>query len=137
MKTQNEILTDIYKIIKNSPIDALNGGIYKKTRPTNSSLEDCVISLISGINGKFLQDSGLFVKIFYHDIKNADSTYSEDSIKGQQMETLLFNLSETLLNTNGYSFDIQSRETYTEKVIEDNIDQHYAVLKINFKITMQ
>ena len=137
MKTQNEILTDIYKIIKNSPINALNGGIYKKTRPTNSSLQDCVISLISGVNGKFLQDAGLYVKIFYLDIKDSDNTYSEDSLTGQAMETLLFNLSETLLKTNGYSFDIQSRETYTEKVIDDNVNQHYAILKINFKILIK
>jgi len=133
MKTQNEILTDIYKIIKDSPINDLNGGIYKKTRKTASILEDCVISLISGVNGKFLQDAGLYVKIFYNDLEE-NNTFSEDDLKGQQMELLLFNLSETLLKTNGYSFDIQSRETYTEKVLDDAIKQHYAILKINFKI---
>ena len=57
MKTVNEILTDIYKIIKASPIDALNGGVYKNTRPTGSTLEDCVISLISGVKAKFVQES--------------------------------------------------------------------------------
>ena len=134
MKTQNEILTDIYKVIKDSPINDLNGEIHKKTRKTNSELEDCVISLISGVNGKFLQDAGLYVKIFYPDVKNIDQTYSEDSLNGQTKETLLFNLSNILLKLNGYSFDIQSRETYTEKVLDDAIKQHYAVLKINFKI---
>lgn len=134
MKTQNEILTDIYKIIKDSYIDDLSGEIYKKTRKADSNLEDCVISLISGNNGKFLQDGGLYVKIFYPDIKNTDQTFSEDALKGQVIEGLLFDLSEVLLKKEGYSFDIQSREIYIEKVIEDNINQHYAILKINFKI---
>lgn len=134
MKTQNEILTDIVKVIEDSPINDLNGDIYKKTRKTDSNLEDCVISLISGINGKFLQDAGLYVKIFYPDLKNTDQTYSEDTLNGQAKETLLFNLSNTLLKMNGYSFDIQSRETYTEKVLNDSVKQHYAILKINFKI---
>lgn len=134
MKTQNEILTDIYTVIKNSPINALNGGIYKKTRVTNSELEDCVISLISGVNGKFLQDAALYVKIFYNDIYNTDNTYSEDSLNGQVKEKLLFDLSNTLLKLNGYSFIIQTRETYTEKVDDESIHQHYAILKINFRI---
>lgn len=133
MKTQNEILTDFYQVIKDSPIDALNGGIYKKTRPTASDLEDCVFHIIPGFNAKFLQDGGLFVKIFYLDTEE-NNTYSEDDLNGQAKERLLFDLSEDLIRMPHYSFQIQSRETYTEKVIDDEIHQHYAVLKINFKI---
>lgn len=135
MKTQNEILTDIVGIIINSPINDLNGEIYKKTRKTDSDLEDCVVSLISGNNAKFLQDGALYVKIFYSDIKNTDNTYCEDSLNGELKEKLLFDLSETLLKTNGYSFDIQSRETYTEKIIDEYFHQHYAILKMNFLLT--
>jgi hypothetical protein len=134
MKTQNEILTDIYKIIKASPIDALNGGIYKKTRPTASNLEDCIISLISGVKGKFLQDAALFIKIFYNDIK-LNNSYFEDELNGQSKEQLLIDLSTTLLKTEGYSFLVETRETYTEKVLDDDINQHFAVLKINFLLT--
>lgn len=132
MKTQNEILTDMYKIIKDSPINDLNGGIYKKTRRAASILEDCVISLINGTNAKFLQVAGLYVKIFYNDLEE-NSTYSEDDLNGQSKELLLFNLSERLLKMTGYSFQVESRETYTEPVLDDKINQHYAILKINFK----
>ena len=132
MKSQNEILTDIYKIIKNSPIDTLNGEIYKRTRQTTSNLEDCVISLISGSNAKFLQTGGLYVKIFYNDLE-VNNTYTEDDLNGQVKELLLFDLSKSLLNMPGYSFDIQSRETYTESIEDESIHQHYAILKINFK----
>lgn len=134
MKTKNEILTDIYKIIVASPINDLAGGIYKNTRPTVSVLEDCIISLISGVRGKFLQDAALYIKIFYNDIESRN-TYSENELRGQAAEQLLINLSETLLNTKGYSFDVMSRETYTEKVLDDDIKQHFAILKINFLLT--
>lgn len=137
MKTQNDILTDIYKIVKSSPIDALNGGVYKKIRPTNSKLEDCVIHLINGNNAKFLQDAALYVKIFYNDIQD-DNTYYEDAKRGGELEQMLYDLSTTLYNANGYSFELQSRETYTEAVEGDKskIHQHYAILKINFLITI-
>jgi hypothetical protein len=134
MKTRNDILTDIFKIISASPIKtAINGGIYKVTRPTDSKLEDCIFHLINGVNDKFLQYSALYVKIFYNDLL-INNTYSEDLSKGSTFERLLFDLSVILLHTNGYSFDIQTRETYTEAVIETR--QHYALLKINFLLTI-
>lgn len=134
MKTQNEILTDIYKIIKASPINDLVGVISKKTRKTNSVLEDTIISLISGARGKFIQDAALYVKIFYNDIKS-NNTFYENEVRGQAIEQLLIDLSETLLNITGYSFLIQTRETSTEKVLDDDINQHFAILKINFLLT--
>ena len=132
MKTQNKILTDFWKIISATPISDLDGGIYKKTRPTDSKLNDCVISLIAGKNAKFIQDAALYVKIFYADIFQSN-TYFEDSAKGETIENLLIDLSGILLKNKDYSFDIQSRDTYTEKVLDPAINEHYAILKINFK----
>lgn len=120
----------MYAIIKASPIDALSGGVYKKTRPTDSELEDCIISLISGTKMKFVQNGAIYIKIFYKDLF-INNTYNEDSLNGQAKETLLNNLSETILRKTGYFFDVQSREVYTEAVPE--IHQHYAILKMNFK----
>ena len=137
MKTTNDILSDIYKVVKASPIDALNGGIYKVTRPTNSTLNDCVIHLIPGTTDKFLKNGAIYVKLFYKDLF-LNNTYSEDFLTGSAYETLLFNLSTTLLKNNLYSFDIQSREIYTEAI--QNVygatitNEHYAILKINFQI---
>lgn len=132
MKTKNEILTDIVQVVEASPIFNLAGNVYKKTRPTGSKLEDCVVSLIPGVTAKFLQDGAIYIKIFYLDI-NESNSYYEDTLNGQVKEQLLIDLSETLLNMNGYSFEIQSRETYIEKVEE--IHQHFAILKMNFLIT--
>jgi len=132
MKTKNEILTDIVHVVEASPIIDLAGDVYKKTRRTGSILEDCVVSLIPGTTEKFLQDGAIYIKIFYLDI-NEQNSYYEDTLNGQAKEQLLIDLSITLLRMNGYSFSIQSRETYIEKVEE--IHQHFAILKINFLIT--
>jgi len=140
MRTENDILTDIYKIVKGSPINNLDGGIWRQTRPTDSQLQDCVISLITGGTHKFLQSSALYVKIFYKDLFY-NNTYSQDFVTAGQMQTLLFDLSETLLKTNGYSFDIQSRDIHSEQVqtsigVEGENKEHYMVLIINFQNTL-
>lgn len=133
MKTENEILTDIYHIITTGAIGSLVGGVYKKTRPSDSVLEDCIIHLIPGIKAKFLQNGALYVKIFYKDILE-NNTYFENAARGSYLEGLLYDLSEVLLTTEGYSFEVQTRETYTEKI--PDIHQHYAILKMNFKLTI-
>lgn len=133
MKTKNEILTILYKAVSASPINALTGGIYKNYRPSGSVLEDCVISLISGTNAKHLQIGAVSIKIFYLDLFE-NNTYYENEKRGEELEKLLINLSvELLKNNTGISFDVQSRETYTAKVLE--INQHYAILKMNYKLT--
>jgi len=131
MKTTNDILTDIYHTIKSSDIDLLNGGIYKHKRPTDSILNDCVFRIVAGNVGKFVQNAALYVKIFYKDI-NSNNTYSEDFIKASELQSLLFDLSQLLIkNQQGYSYEIDSREIYSESVEENN--EHYAILKINLK----
>jgi len=131
MKTTNQILTDVWTIVTASPINALSGGVFKKTRPTASVLEDCVISLISGTSAKFVQDGAIYIKIFYADIF-LNNSWLEDSLNGAAKETLLYNLSQVLLTTKDYFFMVESREIYTEAVPE--IHQHFAILKMNFKI---
>lgn len=131
MKTKNEILTDVISVINSTPILALNGDIYKKIRKTDSKLEDCVLNVIPGVIGKFIQDGALYVKIFYNDI-SIDNSFYENTLRSQYMETLLYDLSESLLKNNTYSFDVMSRDISTESVEE--IHQHFAILKINFKL---
>lgn len=129
MKTVNEILTDIIAKLNDSAIAGLTGSIYKNKRREGSELEDCVVSIISGNNDKFLRSGKLIIKIFYPDIIIEESNY-EDSLRGQALEKMLYDFSETTLNgSSGYSFYASSRETYTDAVEE--LDQHYAVLRIN------
>lgn len=131
MKTINKILSDVYTIINASPIAALNGGIYKKIRPTDSVLEDCIINVIPGTIRKFLQDGALYVKIYYVDILQ-NNTYFENTARGEQLEQLLLDLSEVLLKNHTYLFDVQSREIMNESITE--LHQHLVILKMNYEI---
>jgi hypothetical protein len=133
MKTQNEILTEVYSLAVSSEINSLSGGIYKRIRPTDSKLEDCVIHIISGTYGKLLQDGALYIKIFYKDI-NANNTFFEDSARGQILEKMLFDFSQLLFKIPGTSFYKETREF----VIEPDLDtkEHYVSMKINFKVTI-
>lgn len=131
MKTTNDILSDVYKVIKSSPIDDLDG-IIDDVRPTKSTKNDCVYNIISGNTQKFLQSAGLYVKIFSKDLF-LNNTYIRDRVKIGEFETLLFNLSTDLLKMPGYSFDIQSREIYTEAVQDGVNKEHYSILKINLR----
>lgn len=134
IQTTNEVLSYIRTLLIASPINALSGGIYKKTRPNDSILEDCVFHVIAGTTEKFLQNGALYVKIFYNDIF-ISNTYYEDSARGQILEKLLQEFSSVLLADDNYNFFERSRELYTEAVPE--IHQHYAILKINFEILIK
>ena len=70
---------------------------------------------------------------YWWDFAFMNNTWYEDTLNGSAKELLLWNLSEELLKMPGYSFEVESRELYTEGVQE--INQHYAILKINFLIT--
>lgn len=134
MKTTNQILSDIYNVVKaNLDIQALNGTVYKKTRITNSDLNDTVISLINGVSGKLLNDGAIYIKIFYNDLC-INNSWIEDMSLGSQLEQILIAISETLLKLNGYSFNVQTREHYTDKVELEEVKQHYTILKMNFRI---
>jgi len=131
--TKNEILTDIWRLVSESDIaTSISGNVIKSTRATDSKLEDCVISIIPGVSQKLVQDGAILIKIYYNDIKSGNTFY-EDMQRGEVLERLLIEFSEYLLENNKYAFEGQTRETYTASVQEADTQQHYAILKINFK----
>lgn len=130
MERYSELLTQIYNITKTEIDLYITGEVYKKVRPVSSPLEDCVISIINGMTAKFVQNGAVYIKIFYKDILS-NNTYFEDTTKSAIFETLLFNLSNKLINQNFIVFDIRSRELYSEPV--DKTNEHYYILKLNFK----
>lgn len=134
MYTQNEILTDIYNLLKVSPIGTLTGNGTKSTRATGSEKEDWLVAYTSGSAAKFLQYAGITIKIFYKDIEMSN-TYMENSTRGQELEKLLIDFSEVLLGQTKYSFITESRQTYIVPIPE--IHQHMAVLKINLVTTIK
>lgn len=140
MKTSNQVITDVFRKILTVPqFTALNGGIYRKTRPTGSTLEDIVISHISGTVGKHMQDGAIQIKIFYNDIFQ-NNTYMEDTNRGQYLEGILFYLSGLLHDLEGYCFTLNDREIYTNAytttIGEAPLNMHYAILKMGYKLTL-
>ena len=133
MKTTNDVLTDLYKVVSNyTPILSLDGGIFKQTRPNNSTKEDCIIATIAGVGAKFVQDGAVSIRIYYADLLQAD-THIENTARATALERILVDLSEVLLSNMEYCFDIRTRAIYTGDVPE--IHQHYAILKLNYKLT--
>lgn len=132
MRTSYQILTDVYNIANTAIKPLISGEIYKNIIPYTDSLENCVVSLISGQIDKFIQDGALYVKIFYNDILQG-SVYYDDIVRGGELEAILYSFSDQLKTLNGYSFEYDKREIYTDEFHDKH--QHYAILKMNFKLT--
>ena len=130
MKTQNEILTDIYNLAKTHFSHKISGQIYKIIRPTDNNTEDVVISQISGVSSRFVKLSSLVVRVYYLDIAN-NNTFYENTRRGSELEELLFDFSNSLLKLPGYDFRVETREINIVAV--PDIHQHLVALKINFK----
>lgn len=126
MITQNEILTHVY----NKCTFDISGSVYKVIRPTDSDKEDCVLNVLSGGVTKFEQDGQLSVKLYSFDLF-VNNSYYQDTSRTSEFESMLFDFSNELISDSFISFDVESREIYTEKLQDTN--QHYTILKINFK----
>lgn len=130
MKTLNEQLSDVYKVVTASPINALSGAVYKNDgRPPKSEEEDCVIRIIHGTTGKHSQTHMLSVAIFYK-AHIAGEVITEDSSRGQVLHGMLIDLCEEINKLQNYVFFLNTREVYSEKV--QTAAQYYAILRINF-----
>lgn len=126
MITQNEILTEVY----NRCTFDISGSVYKVIRPTDSETEDCVLNVLSGGVTKFEQDGQLSVKLYSFDLF-INNSYYQDTSRTSEFESMLFDFSNELISDSFISFEVESREIYTEKLQDTN--QHYTILKMNFK----
>lgn len=70
-KTELEIQTDLFKLLKNSDLNScINGSVYQNgMRPRDSSLEDAVVIFTTGLSGQ-VQTGVLTVNIFVPKISN-------------------------------------------------------------------
>lgn len=130
MKTNDQILNTIISLLKLSPLNDLNGGIYKKVRPTDSKSTDVVVNLLSGGFSKFENKGKLIVKVCVPNIINGITSY-EDTKNTAIIEQLLIDFSNKILTTNNdISFYVETREIYTEASFEKDISN--VILRINY-----
>lgn len=82
VKTETQIETDFYRIIKSSQIPSIiNGKVYRRgMRPLDSQKEDCIVQFLSGRNGQ-LQEGVLNMNIFVPKILIGSSTNKVEDLK--------------------------------------------------------
>jgi hypothetical protein len=130
MKSKNEILTAVMK--EAQAFLTIGGNVYKQTRPTGSTSEDCVVSLMAEAAGKFVQNGRLYVKIFYPNLY-VGNTWYENMPRGQQLEQQLENFSNHLAQKSIVHMNTQSRRIRTVPMPPDTTQEHYALLQIDYE----
>lgn len=71
--TDNDVIKDLFlKLIEGGMGNLITGDVYLKTKPFNSSYEDCVISFLSGRDGQ-IQTGIVSCNIFVPNIYIADN----------------------------------------------------------------
>lgn len=128
MKTQNEILSDIYARIS-SYLGEFSGKVYKYTRPLDSTKEDVVISLLGNVTSKFQNINTLYIQCFCEDIL-VENTYYPDFLKLDAFERLLYKVSTELSFSNTYQVDLRTRTFDIEQVRTEGRHTHKKTLTI-------
>ncbi len=127
MKTDAEILEDVYGIIMGSEIrESINGDVRTIPRATGSSSEDCIISILDSDNAQ-IQDGIVNVNIYVHNIRNGG-----DSVEDRARTKALSKICETELNSRfGEGFRIYLEK---QRVLPVNgKDEHVINNRIRYK----
>ncbi|MEG2771982.1 MAG: hypothetical protein RR960_06535 [Alistipes sp.] len=129
MKSDIEIRDLLYKAIKGSALEkAVSGKLYKTERPTNSGVEDIVISILDGLNGQ-IQDAVINVNIYVQDVnRGADTVENEPRIR--ELSRLAILLLEEV-DDGDYHFEIEKQKCF--KV--NGVDEHCINNRIKLQIT--
>lgn len=127
MKSDIDIKDDIYMFIKGSPLEnAVNGKLSKTLRPSGSSNEDIVISMLSNQNAQ-IQEAFVNVNIYVRDLVRDNQT-EEDTIRLRE----LCNLAKSLLEVgrgNDFRFILDS-----QRVLEvEGKSEHFINNKLLYR----
>lgn len=126
MKTDAAIKTDIYKVIKGSPLhNAVTGKLKKTKRPHNSTKEDIVISVLANVNGQ-IQTATVNVNIYVAD-NIVDNQPEEDTVRTAQLGQLAADLFDVFAG-HGYRATLIS-----QTVFEVESNEHVINNKIEYK----
>lgn len=111
MLSDIDIKDILYVVIKDSPLEAAvvskGGKLYKDERPTNSTKEDIIISVLDGLNGQY-QTSVPYVNIYVPDVKRGDD-YIENTQRLRELSRLASQLLEKHVG-NEFRFEIEKQK---------------------------
>ncbi len=127
MKSDIDIKDDVYTFIKGSALEsAISGKLCKRRRPSGSSYEDIVISVLSNQNAQ-IQEAFVNVNIYVSDII-VENQPEEDTIRLRE----LCNIAKGILKVgrgNDYRFTLDS-----QRVFEVNgKDEHFINNKLLYR----
>ncbi len=132
MKTDEEIKTDVYRVIVGSELQrAITGKVSKRKRPHNSGNEDIVISVLANENGQ-IQTATVNVNIFVQD-EYIDGQPEEKTIRIKE----LCKMAETLFDV--FSGDGFRSRLLSQRVMENEgtagqpVPEHVINNKIEYK----
>lgn len=132
MRTTLDIENILFSFLKASSLASeINGGIYKRQRPAQSSKEDVVINCLP-VSNRQLQDAVANVNIHVPNV-----TVQRDGITDQshadhprlnELATLAWQLLDDQFNPLGYTFHVQQQIL----IQDEDAGDHYVNIRIEF-----
>lgn len=127
MKSDVDIKDDIYMFIKGSKLEhEITGKLSKTKRPSNSSYEDIVISVLANQNAQ-IQEAFVNVNIYVKDVSR-NKQYEEDSIRLRELCNLAKSLFE-LGRGNDFRFTLDSQRVFEV----EGKNEHFINNKLLYK----
>jgi hypothetical protein len=133
MKTTLDLVDVVYNELKSGPLKtAINGGVYKYTRPLNSSLEDVVINSLP-ITNEQLQQAIVNVNVFVPNQDLSIGGTQNNTADHVRLKTLAALAVEELKdNISGdYTWDVQQQTV----IQDDESDSYYINIRLQFYVS--
>lgn len=129
-KTAYMILDDVVAKLKVGGMESvISGKIYKKKRPDNSMLEDCVVSFKTGADGQF-QNGVVTINVYVSNVNNGQSSLVENVARTSLIESELSRIYRRF--TTGEYLFTPANIVETWEVEDSNMHQHFVHLDLEF-----
>lgn len=133
-KTGKQVQSDVLELLKSGTLPSIiSGKVYRNGyRPRNSKLEDAIVIFTTGLTGE-IQTGIVTINIYVPDIDPyQNGVLVEDGRRTETLEVAASRWVEALTaGKSDYAFSLQ-QTIYTES--EQDIDQHFVVVKLKYRL---
>lgn len=131
IKSGNEIMSDVYDVLRPYLETVVSGGVYKKERPIDASGEDVVIAVSNASAGQF-QEGHAYVNIYVPDIDNGTGSLVENVERTTSLSGLHGVICDLLNSVLFGEYDFSPGKA-AMTLDEPDIYQHFVSMDIFFK----
>lgn len=111
MRNEQEIKTDIYKILKTSElVESVSGVLSKTVRHDSSTAEDVVISVLSDPSNRQIEEVYVNVNVYVPDVRRGNQ-YEEDTIRLNELCKLSLKALRSVCG-GGFRLSLDTQKTY-------------------------